>query len=122
MKRIVISITAFALIFATYAFAGEMTKTATLKGWVTDTECAAHGVKNCSNKQHVEQGARLALVSDADSKVWVVENPEKLANHQGHHVKVKGTTNLEAGTIRVQRVLMLKEKKMSEEKKMEEKK
>jgi hypothetical protein len=69
----------------------EMSKAKVLKGWVSDSECAAHGDKKCSNKEHVAQGAKLVLVNDEDNKIWTIANPEMLAEHQGHHVQVKGS-------------------------------
>ena len=86
----------------------EMSKPKVLKGWVSDSECAAHGEKKCSNKEHVTQGAKLVLVTDGDNKVWTIENPQTLADHQGHHVQVKATTDMDKGTVSVQEVKMLK--------------
>lgn len=88
----------------------DMAKTKVLKGWVSDSECAAHGVKNCGNKDHVAQGAKLVLVTDGDNKVWTVTNPQAIAEHQGHHVQVKATADPEKGTVNVQEVKMLKGK------------
>ena len=88
----------------------DMSKPKVLKGWVSDSECAAHGEKKCSNKEHVAQGAKLVIVTDGDSKIWTVANPEVLAEHQGHHVQVKATTR-NKGTIDVQEVKMLKQEK-----------
>jgi hypothetical protein len=110
MKRTFLSFTALLVVLALQAFAQEMTKEVTVEGWVSDTKCAAHGIKNCDNKEHLKQGAKLALVADSDHKVWVIENPEKLADHQGHHVQVKGTAKADTGTISVQQVSMTKEK------------
>ena len=73
----------------------ERSKPKVLKGWVSDSECAAHGEKKCSNKEHVTQGAKLVLVTDGDNKVWTIENPQTLADHQGHHVQVKATTDMD---------------------------
>lgn len=87
----------------------EMSKAKLLKGWVSDSECAAHGEKKCSNKEHVAQGAKLVLVTDGDNKIWTVANPKALAEHQGHHVQVKATADGDKGTINVQEVQMLKE-------------
>ena len=89
----------------------EMSKTKVLKGWVSDSECAAHGDKRCANKEHVAQGAKLVLVTDGDNKIWTVANPETLAEHQGHYVQVKATTNAEKSAINVQEVKMLKQGK-----------
>jgi hypothetical protein len=98
------------LALSLFAVAGEMGKATTVKGWVTDTECAAHGVKNCGNKEHLEKGAKLAFVSESDNKVWTVENPDKLIEHMGQYVQVKGIPNAENKTIRIEEVAMLKEK------------
>jgi pentapeptide MXKDX repeat protein len=89
----------------------DMSKAKVLKGWVSDSECAAHGDKKCSNKEHVAQGAKLVLVTDGDNKIWTVANPETLAEHQGHHVQVKAMTDGDRSTINVQEVKMLKQGK-----------
>ena len=89
----------------------EMSKAKVLKGWVSDSECAAHGEKKCGNKEHVAQGAKLVLVTDGDNKIWTVANPETLAEHQGHRVQVKATTDSDKATINVQEVKMLKQGK-----------
>jgi pentapeptide MXKDX repeat protein len=86
----------------------EMSKAKVLKGWVSDSECAVHGEKKCSNKEHVTQGAKLVLVTDGDNKVWTIENPQTLADHQGHHVQVKAMTDADKGTVNVHEVKMLK--------------
>ena len=85
----------------------SMQKAATVKGWVSDSECAAHGVKNCSNKEHVANGAKLVVVSDKDGHIYTVTNPETVAEHQGHHVKVSGELDESAKTITVEQVAML---------------
>jgi hypothetical protein len=64
--------------------------------------CAAKGDKKCANKEHIKQGAQLVLVTDGDNKIWTVENPDKLADHQGHHVQVKGSANASSATIKVE--------------------
>ena len=87
----------------------EMAKGEVLKGWVTDSACAAQGEKKCGDKKHLaEVGAKLVLVTDGDNKIWTVANPEKLAEHQGHYVQVKATKDVEKGTVSVQNVKMLK--------------
>ena len=86
----------------------DMSEAKVLKGWVSDSECAAHGEKKCSNKKHITQGAKLVLVTDGDNKIWTVANPESLAEHQGHYVQVKATADGDKGTINVQEVKMLK--------------
>ena len=111
MKKLAIATLAVALLFSITALAGEKGKAVTVKGWVSDTMCAAQGNKKCDNKDHLKQGAKLALVTDGDNKIWTVENPDKLADHQGHYVQVKGVANAEAATIRVETASLLPEPK-----------
>ncbi len=101
----------FVLGLVAYAgqYAGQTAKATTLKGWVSDSECAAHGDKKCSNKQHVANGSKLVIVTDGDNKIWTVSNPSTVADHQGHYIQVKGTTDPEKSSITVQEVKMLKE-------------
>ncbi len=111
MRKLVIGMLAVAVLFSITAFAGEKGNAVTVKGWVSDTECAAHGDKKCANKDHIKMGSKLALVTDGDNKIWTVENPDKLADHQGHYVQVKGVANPEAATIRVETASLLPEPK-----------
>jgi len=107
-KRIAILFVSI-FVFVLVAYAGQTAKTSTLKGWVSDAECAAHGDKKCSNKQHVANGSKLVIVTDGDNKIWTVTNPSTVADHQGHYIQVKATTDPEKSTITVQEVKMLKE-------------
>jgi hypothetical protein len=111
MRKLAILILAVALLFTLTAIAADTGKTVTVKGWVSDTMCAAKGDKKCANKDHLKQGAKLALVTDGDNKIWTVENPDKLADHQGHYVQVKGVANAEAATIKVETASALPEPK-----------
>ena len=86
----------------------EMAKAELLKGWVTDSECAAHGEKQCGNKEHLTHGGKLVIVTDGDNKIWTVANPDRVAEHQGHHVQVKATKDIEKGTVKVQYLKMVK--------------
>ena len=111
MKQFVVRTLAVALLFTIAAMAAETGKTVTVKGWVSDTMCAAKGDKKCANRDHLKQGAKLALVTDGDNKIWTVENPDKLADYQGHYVQVKGVANAAAATFRVETASRLSEPK-----------
>jgi len=111
MRKLAIRTLAVVLLFSIAAIAADSGKTVTVKGWVSDTMCAAKGDKKCANRDHLKQGAKLALVTDGDNKIWTVENPDKLADHQGHYVQVKGVENAEAATIRVETASALPEPK-----------
>ncbi len=66
MKRRFAALLISLFVFALVAYAGQMAKTTTLKGWVSDSQCAAHGDKKCSNKQHVANGAKRVQTSHRD--------------------------------------------------------
>jgi hypothetical protein len=53
------------------------------------------------------EGDKLTLVSDKDQKAWVVDNPEALKGHEGHHVQVKAQVDAATRTIKVTDVKML---------------
>jgi hypothetical protein len=109
MKRRLATLFVPLCIFVLVAYAGQTAKTTTLKGWVSDSQCAAHGDKKCSNKDHVAKGSKLVIVTDGDNKIWTVSNPSAVADHQGHYIQVKATTDPEKSTITVQEVKMMKE-------------
>jgi hypothetical protein len=111
MRKLATLTLALAVLFAMTTMAAGAEKAVTVKGWVSDTMCAAKGDKKCANKDHLKQGAKLALVTDGDNKIWTVENPDKLADHQGHYVQVKGVANAEAATIKVESASALPEPK-----------
>jgi Spy/CpxP family protein refolding chaperone len=111
MRRLTTLLLTSALLFTMTAMATAAEKAVTVKGWVSDTMCAAAGNKKCDNKAHLQQGAKLALVTDGDNKIWTVENPDKLADHMGHYVQVKGMANADAATIKVETASALPEPK-----------
>jgi len=111
MRKLATLTLAFALLFAVTAIAAGNENAVTVKGWVSDTMCAAAGNKKCDNKDHLKQGAKLALVTDGDNKIWTVANPDKLVDHMGHYVQVKGMANAEAATIKVETASALPEPK-----------
>ncbi len=55
MRKRAIGTLAVALLFSIAALAGEKGKAVTVKGWVSDTECAAHGDKKCANKRRPQR-------------------------------------------------------------------
>ena len=66
-------------------------------GWISDSQCGAKGANakagECTTKCVKEHGAKYVFVSDADHKVYAVDNQDAVAAHAGHHVVVKGSVN-----------------------------
>jgi len=113
------------LLAAGLSLAGEKAKSGekALTGWITDTHCGAKGAKEghagCATKCVKGQGAKYALVTPEDGKVYVLDPQDKAAEHAGHHVKVKGT--VEGDTLKVASIEMTGEQKGIKEKAKEEK-
>ena len=108
MKRLATTLLLSLFVLGVFAFAGEAAKATVQKGWISDSDCAAHGDKMCGNKDHIAKGAKLVFVTEADNKILTVSNPATVADHQGQHVQIKGVTDSEKSTISVQDVKVLK--------------
>jgi hypothetical protein len=92
MKLKFVTVLAFLLSAGTFAFASD-----TMTGYISDSHCGAKGAKpgheECATKCVKEHDAKYVFVSDADHKVYTIEDQDKVAAHAGHHVTVKGTVN-----------------------------
>jgi hypothetical protein len=107
MKKLMLCCMGLALlsVMSFSAFAEDAT---TVKGWVSDSMCAAKGAKaghDACTKKCLGKGAKEVVVNDADGKVLNVENPDALSGHEGHHVTVTGTVS--GDSIHVTSVKML---------------
>jgi len=131
MKKQIILTSAFALSLCLATFAAdnkkeakkEMGKEATVSGWVTDPSCGKSGktsmLNNAECTKKCAKDGKYVLVTDGDSKVWAVDNSEVLKGHEGHHVKVTGQPNADAGTIHIATVAMLDDQTLPTSKKSE---
>ena len=97
--------------FVVAAGASDMGKTTNINGWVSETMCgakhAAPGGEACV-KKCIANGSKMAFVSDADKSVWAVDNPDKLAGHEGHHVTIAAHVDKDKKSVHVESVTMMK--------------
>ncbi len=125
-KRLGILFVVFLVAAGLSLAAPEKAKDTAYVGWVTDDHCGAKGAKeghaDCANKCVKEHGAKYALVTPSDGKVYVLDPQAKVAEHAGHHVKVTGA--LEGNMLKVTKIEMTGEQKgvTKETRKEEEKK
>jgi len=111
LRRLVLSAAALLLV-AGIAFTGQKNagKSGTWSGIVTDNMCAAKGAKPdhamCASKCVKEHGAKYALYSTEDKKLYILDPQDKIADHAGHEVTVAG--NLDGDTIHVTSITMKK--------------
>jgi hypothetical protein len=97
----------FMLVLSAASFAGA-SKSTTVNGWVTDQQCSAKGANagaEACTKKCLAKGSKMVIVSDEDQKVLLVDNPDALTEHAGHHVAVTGTVT--GDSIHVETVKMI---------------
>ena len=88
----------FATAIAATLFAGAlaMAGDGSWTGYIADAKCgakAAHeGARECTVKC-AKAGSKYVFVDDADKKVYAIDAQDKVAEHAGHHVTVKGTVD-----------------------------
>jgi hypothetical protein len=108
MKRIGLILFAASVMFAMTAMADDMGKSMTVNGWVSDSVCgvkgANEGAADCT-KKCLAKGAKVVIVTDGDQKVLMVDNPDKLMGHEGHHIAVTGS--VKGDSIHVDSMKML---------------
>ena len=95
MRKVLLICLALSFVFALTALAfDDMGKSATVKGWVVDDKCGAKGANaagEACTKKCLAAGAKMVVVTDGDQKVLMVDNPDALKGHEGHHMAITGT-------------------------------
>jgi hypothetical protein len=111
MKKVFAICLACCLLFLVVAVAmasDEMGKAETVNGWVSDSKCGAKGANDkaaACTKKCLEEGAKVVVVTDSDQKVLMVDNPDALKGHEGHHIAVTG--HVKGDSIHVESAKML---------------
>jgi hypothetical protein len=97
MRKVLVVCLAICFVFALTALAfDDMGKSTTVNGWVSDSKCGAKGANasaEACTKKCLAAGEKIVIVTDKDSKVLMVDNPDALKDHAGHHVAVTGTVS-----------------------------
>jgi hypothetical protein len=95
MRKVLVICLAICFVFALTALAfDDMGKSTTVNGWVSDSKCGAKGANasaEACTKKCLAAGEKMVIVTDKDQKVLMVDNPDALKDHVGHHVAVTGT-------------------------------
>jgi hypothetical protein len=109
MRKLLVLCLAICFVFASTAFAfDDMGKSATVNGWVSDSKCGAKGANagaEACTKKCLAAGEKMVIVTDKDQKVLMVDNPEALKGHEGHHIAVTG--HMSKDSIHVESAKML---------------
>ena len=111
MKKLLVVLLVLTLLLVVTAVAKEGSA---VNGWVTDAKCGVKGTKAehaaCAAKC-IAAGEKMAFVPDGTQDVLIVDNPDSLKGHEGHHVTVTGSTDIAKKTIHVDSVKMMAEAK-----------
>lgn len=95
MRKVLLICLAVCFVLALTALAfDDMGKSATVNGWVTDDKCGAKGASagaEACTKKCLAAGAKMVIVTDKDQKILMVDNPDALKGHEGHHIAATGT-------------------------------
>ena len=109
MRKVLAICLAVGFVFALSAMAfDDMGKSATVNGWVVDDKCGAKGANagaEACTKKCLAAGAKMVIVTDKDQKVLMVENPDALKGHEGHHIAATGP--IKGDSIHVDSMKML---------------
>jgi len=109
MKKVLVICLAVGFVFALSALAfDDMGKSSTVNGYVVDDKCgakAAHAGSEECTKKCLAGGAKMVIVTDGDQKVLMVDNPDSLKGHEGHHIAATGS--VKDGSIHVDSAKML---------------
>lgn len=94
MKRVLALCLLLCMVCFVVSFASAWDdKETTVNGWVSDAKCGAKGANAgaaACTKKCLAAGAKMVIVTDGDSKVLMVDNPEALKGHEGHHIAATG--------------------------------
>ena len=90
-------------------------------GWISDAACGARhtkpGGEGCVRKciqggEHINpewKPQKMVLVSDADSELWIIENPSALAGFEGKRVRVSVEIRQNPRSILIKSAELIKE-------------
>ncbi|MHB1701509.1 MAG: hypothetical protein ACYCSN_15525 [Acidobacteriaceae bacterium] len=100
------------------ALAADMSsKPVSATGWITDAKCGAKMASAAGAacaKKCIAGGEKPVFVDSATQAVWAIDNPESVADHAGHNVKVKATEDASTKTMHITKVSMVAAKGTSD--------
>jgi len=92
------------------AMAADMSA-AKVSGYIGDSKCGATHNSSAPNaacvKKCIDGGAKPVFVDDAKKEVYVIDDPDVVKDHYGHHVSVVGKVDEADKTIHIANVAML---------------
>lgn len=94
MRKLIVICTLLCFLLGLTALAlDDMSKSATVNGWIVDAKCGVKGANaggEACTKKCAAAGEKMVLVTDSDHKVLAIDNQDAIKGHEGHHVAVTG--------------------------------
>lgn len=106
MKRIICAIGL--VLFASSTFAEDITG---VHGWIEDGLAKKPGTSSEAVSRSITNGAKYVFVDDVAKNVYVIDDPDAVKGHEGHHVSISGGMDKVAMTVHVSKIIMLKDQK-----------
>lgn len=112
MKKLLLVLLVLTLVLAVAAVAKEAKagKASTMDGWVVDAKCGVKGANAgaaACTKKCLDAGEKMAFVPDGTQDVLLVDNPDKLKGHEGHHIALTGTVDKDKKSVHVDSMKMM---------------
>ncbi len=104
---------AFAVLLCLLTPALAKDKKVSVTGWVTDLKCARESPAKAITREHADcarkcaaDNGSLALVTDPDHRVFIIENGFMVRGLEGDLVSVSGTTGAAADSLKIASVVV----------------
>jgi hypothetical protein len=97
----------------------DMPKTETVKGWISEEQCAKSqartGVSKGTNpdcaRDCVARGKKIAFIDPAGKRVLVIANQDTAKDNLGDYVEITGEVGTAGATLRIDSIQLLKKGK-----------
>ncbi len=106
MKRIICALSL--VLFASPMIAADITG---VHGWIEDGLAKTPGTSPEAVRRSILNGAKYVFVDDVTKNVYVIDDPEVVKGHEGHHVSISGGMDKTAMTVHISQLSMLKNQK-----------
>jgi hypothetical protein len=109
MKLVTIGRTVLGLSLGLLTAAGYGQDISGMHGWIEDGLTKTPGTASADVKKNVGNGAKYVFVDDQSKNVWVIDDPEVVKGHEGHHVSIDGGIDKVSKTVHIGKLTMLKD-------------
>ena len=82
-----------------------------MKGWIEDGISHKPGTSSADVQKNIAGGAKYVFIDDASKQVWIIDNPDAVKGHEGHHISFNGGQDKVSKTVHIGTITMLKNQK-----------